>query len=129
MPTVSQSVTVESQKKGTNWVGIVIGVFVVMALCIGAVLIYRTYSENQPADPIEPPPPVEQPTNEPMPTQPPIEQPTTPPEEPPAQLPEDQPDSPPQEPPGTDLPICNSIGLIGVPLVVIGVSRLRKKRR
>ena len=126
MPTVSQSVTVESQKKGTNWVGIVIGVFVILALCIGAVFIYRTYSQNQPADPIDPPPPVEQPTNEPMPTQEPL--PTQPPE-PPAQLPEDQPDSPPQESPGTGLPICNSIGLVGVPLVVIGASRLRKKRR
>ena len=123
MPTVSQSVIVESQKKGTSWVGIIVGVLIVLALCFGAVFVYRTYSQNQAVVPTEPGLP-----GEPRPTRPPIERPTNLPDDQPAQLPEGDSQPPQQEQPGSGLPICNSIGLVGVPLVLIGARRVRKKR-
>jgi serine/threonine-protein kinase len=154
MPTVSQTVNVAGQKKGADWVAIILGVFLVLALCFVAISAYRLYTQNQEAAPVEPNPPAVQPTqappiiilpsqapaitqvlptNEPRPTKPPQEQPTQPPQ---------QPTQPPQQPPiagstppaggtkpGTGLPFCGSVGLIGVPLVVVGANRLSKRRR
>jgi len=155
MPTVSQTVTVGGQKKGANWVTIILGVFVVLLLCVGAILIYQVYLQNQSATPAAPtqpaaqptqpspiiilptqPPPVTQvlPTQEPKPTRPPVEMPTRPPEQPtqPAEQPPqvERPTQPPaQGTPGTGSLPCGSIGLIAVPMVVLGASRLTKKKR
>ena len=150
MPTVSQTVTVGSPKSGTNWVAIILGVFVVLALCIGGIFIYQVYTQNQSATPGAPtqpvaqptqpvvqptqPPPVTQvlPTREPAPTRPPLELPTSPPEQPtqPAVQPPqvEQPiATPAQGTPGTGSLPCGSVGLIAVPMVVLGASRLTKK--
>jgi len=161
MPTVSQTVNVAGQKKGADWVAIILGVFLVLALCFVAISAYRLYTQNQEAVPVEPnptavqptqappiiilpsqPPAITQvlPTNEPRPTKPPQEQPTQPTQ--PAQQPPPQPTQPAQQPPnggstppaggtkpGTGLPFCGSVGLIGVPLVVVGANRLSKRRR
>jgi hypothetical protein len=159
MPTVSQTVTVEGQKKGTNWVGIILMVFLALALCIGAIFVYQVYMQNQSATPGEPTQPVVQPTQapgvtlvlptqEPRPTQPPAELPTNPPEQPtlppeqPAQPPEqptpppEQPPqveqpiaSPPQDTPGAGSPLCGSLGLIAAPMIVLGASYITKKHR
>jgi len=155
MPTVSQTVTVGGEKKGTSWIGIIIGFLVLLILCVGAVYVYRAYVQGQtatpgaPTQPVAPPtqappiiilptqpPPVTQvlPTREPPPTKPPQELPTNPPPQPtqpPQEPPQgEQPIAPPaQESPGTGLPFCGSIGMIGVPLVVIGANRLTKKHR
>jgi serine/threonine protein kinase len=155
VPVVSQTVTVGGQKRGTNWVAIILGVFVVLALCIGGIFIYQVYTQNQSATPGAPtqpvaqptqappiiifptqPPPVTQvlPTSEPNPTRPPLERPTSPPEQPtqPAEQPPqvEQPTPPPaQGTPGTGSLPCGSVGLIVAPMVVLGASRLTKKRR
>jgi serine/threonine protein kinase len=52
--TISQTVNVGGEKKGTNWVGLLIGVIFVLILCIGAIYSYRVYMENQGAAPVEP---------------------------------------------------------------------------
>jgi eukaryotic-like serine/threonine-protein kinase len=134
MPIVSQTVNVAGQKKGANWVAIILGVFLVLVLCIGAIFIYRMYSQNQSAAPEAPtqvppviilpsqPPAVTQvlptreprPTNEPPPTQPPdqpttpAEQPTQPEQQPLPTQPPDQPTTPaeqPTQPPQIEQPI------------------------
>jgi outer membrane biosynthesis protein TonB len=153
MPTMSQTVNVGTETKGTNWVGILIGVIFVLVLCIGAIYSYRMYMENQGAAPVEPtqpaaqptqappiiilpsqPPAVTevQPTREPRPTNPPNEKPTQPPEQPTqpvAQQPEvEQPIAPPaQETPGTGILPCGSALLIFVPMFVMGASRMKKR--
>ncbi len=108
LPTVSQTINVTGQKKGANWVAIILGVLLVLILCVGAMTIYQVYLQNQSVTPGAPTQPVEQPTqappiiilpsqppavtqvlptkesrptNEPRPTQPP-NQPTNPPEQP-----------------------------------------------
>ncbi len=151
IPTVSQTVNVGSPKKGPNWIGIVLGVIVVLLLCIGGIFIYQTYFVNQtetpsaPTEPAQPatqlppiiimptqPPAVTQvlPTKEQKPTQPP-ENPTQPPVQPPAQQPEvEQPIAPPaEETPGNGLFPCGSVGLIAVPMMVLGANHLKKKHR
>jgi len=134
MPAVSQTVNVAGQKKGANWIAIILGVFLVLALCFVAISAYRVFTQNQGAAPAEStkappvivlpsqPPAVTEvrPTNEPRPTKPSQEQPAQPPQG-------EQPAG--GDKPGTGLPFCGSIGLVGVPLVVMGVSRLSKSRR
>jgi serine/threonine protein kinase len=136
VPTVSQTVNVESQKRGTNWVGIIIAIFVLIALCLGAIFLYQNYSQNHASAPVATNPPVTQPTivqptNEPnatkapRPTKPANEQPTNPPETQPTNPPENQPT---RQPPGGGSPICGSLGLIVLPMAVIGANRFKKKR-
>ncbi len=159
LPAVSQTVNVAAPKKGANWVAIILGVFLVLALCFVAISIYQVYTQNQSTTPAAPTQPVGQPTQappviilpsqppaitqvlptqEPRPTKPPQEQPTKPHKKSqpnrqsnPQQPPQaEQPVAPPaQESPGTGLPFCGSVGLIGAPLVVLGANRLNKKRR
>jgi len=151
---ISQTVNVGGEKKGTNWVGILIGVVFVLILCIGAIYSYRVYTENQGAAPVEPTQPASQPTQappiiilpsqppavtevqptrEPRPTNPPNERPTDPPDEQPtqpvAQQPEiEQPIAPPeQEAPGTGLLPCGSAVLVLMPMLVLGASRIKKR--
>jgi serine/threonine protein kinase len=152
MPVVSQTVNVAGQKKGTNWIAIIFGVFLVLALCFVAISAYQVITQNQGAAPVEPNPPVEQSTKAPpvivLPSQPPAVtevRPTKEPRptnEPRATQPPDQPTNPPEQPtqapqgqqpagsakPATGLPFCGSVGLIGAPLVVMGANRLSKKR-
>lgn len=120
MQTISQTVTVESEKKGPSVIAILIGVVFILILCIGALYSYRNLSDTQgtvtaaptqvagqptQAPPIiimptQPPPVTEvMPTREQRPTQPPQEQPTQPPQEQPTQPPQEQPTQPPQEQP------------------------------
>jgi len=158
LPAVSQTVNVAGQKKGANWVAIILGLLLVLILCVGAIYFYQAYIQNQGATPAASTQPAEQPTQappviilpsqppaitqvlptqEPRPTRPPQEQPTKPaeqPTQPPPQPqqspPAEQPPAPPaQESPGTGLPFCGTAGLVGAPLVVLGANRLNKKRR
>lgn len=148
---ISQTVTVESEKKGPSVIGILIGVIFVLILCIGAVYSYRAYLENQgavTAQPTQPaaqptqappiiilpsqPPAITevQPTREPRPTNPPVEQPTTPPEQPEQPPQVEQPiATPPESSPGAGLLPCGSAGLVFLPLAVWGASRMKKKER
>jgi eukaryotic-like serine/threonine-protein kinase len=157
LPTVSQTVNVAGQKKGANWVAIILGLLLVLILCVGAIYFYQAYTQNQGATPAAPTQPVGQPTQappviilpsqppavtqvlptqEPRPTKPPQEQPTKPVEQPtqppaqPQQPPQvEQPVAPPAQEGPAGLPFCGSVGLVGAPLVVLGANRLNKKRR
>lgn len=155
MQSITQTVNVESEKKGPNVIGILIGVIFVLILCIAAVYSYRVFMENQGAAtavptqpagqptqappiiilPSQPPPVTEvQPTRESRPTNPPEERPTEPPEqpaEPPEQPPQvEQPIATPVEgSPGTGLLPCGSAAVIFFPMFVWGASQLKKKGR
>ncbi len=153
-PMVSQSVTVEGQKRGTNWVALILGIILVSILFIGGILGFRYLTQERGTEtgvqlPIQPPagptiivPTVVFPTQEPQPTQPP-EQPTQPPEQP-TQLPDEPPgeqlpdENPPQiteEPQdgrggqlAGNLPeSCGSIGFISFGVALVITARHRKR--
>jgi serine/threonine-protein kinase len=146
-PSVSQSVTVERDKGGPNWLAIILGVLMVGALCLGAMLIVPGFlgaeeTEQVGPPPTEPPPgvtvivptvvlPTQEPPTEPpeQPTEAP-EQPTEPPEEP-TEPPEQPTDEPPTEgPPGGGLPeVCGSIGLIVGGIGLVGANTFRRRRQ
>jgi serine/threonine-protein kinase len=105
-PSVSQSVTLEGQRGGTNWLAIVLGIIVVGILCVGGFFGFRVLMGDQGAEtpeapPTQPPPgatiivpTVVFPTQGPLPTQPPA--PTQPPPEP--TQPPLEPTQPPEQP-------------------------------
>lgn len=150
-PSVSQTVSVESQKEGTNWLAIILGVLLVGALCVGGFfgvryLLGARGTETAEPLPTQPPgvtvivPTVVLPTQPPpdRPTRPPQEPPTEPPQEPPTEEPpiEEPPEAvqplPPGENPPGDQPelpdVCGSVGMAGA-IAVLGIAMGSSKRR
>lgn len=148
-PSVSQSVTVEGKKGGTNWLAIIFGIIVVGILCVGGYfglqyLLGVQATETPGVPPTQPPPgatiivpTVVFPTQEQPPTQPPPEitelpeQPTeeSPQDEPPAQLPQEPPAEP-GEPPSGDLPeLCGSVGIVIGGIAMVGATTYKRRKR
>jgi serine/threonine protein kinase len=156
-PSVSQSVTVEGQKGGTNWLAIVLGIIVIGVLCVGGFFGFRYLLAGQTTEtpgvpPTQPPPgatiivpTVVFPTQEQPPTQPPLEptqpppeiteppeQPTQPPEQPTEEPPQDEPPAQlPEEPPAEpgEPPSGGLPDICGsVGLIVIGIGLVSARR-
>lgn len=123
------------QKSGSNWVGILLGILVVIALCIAAGVFFPQIKEAISGTEVPPvvtepvqPPPIE-PTKPPeaKPTKPPVEKPTEPPADSgtPVNLP-----ALPEDGGGSKLPdICASVGMLGGTALFgfIWTSRRRQK--
>ena len=135
-------------KRGPNWLVIVLGGFLVVVMCLCAILIIPQVIDSfaQPTDVAEAPEPLPTepqpenteiiPTQEPRPTRPTVDRPTEPPapeptqplEQTPEQLPERTEQSPGQGSP--ELPnICGSTGFIGGSILFGFVSVYRKRKK
>lgn len=154
IPSVSQTVTVQSQKGRTSWLAIVMGIIVIGLLCIGGFLAFRYLTQDQrtetgellpiqhPAGPTIIVPTIVLPTREPRPSQPAVEptnppvEPTQPPVEPTDEQPSEESPSQPteesQEGRGGQLAgklpePCGSVGFISLGLVLVSATRIRKR--
>ena len=115
------------EKKGTNWMAIIVGGLVVLmlflaAIVIGPLVIDALNPEAEPAQPV-----VEEPVVEPPPAE--IEPPAAELPEPEVPPPDGQPDTPELPAPGEGgfSEICNSLGLAGG--IVVGGGALARRRR
>jgi hypothetical protein len=121
-PAVTQNVRV-SQPKGTNWVAIVLGLLLVVAICGGFSLFIWPQLQGGQETPGEPPVAVQ-----PIPTQVPAEPPTeAPAEQPQENAPAKTPNAPGQ-PPAVQLPeVCGSLGgAAGLAIFGLGASKRRR---